>query len=301
MKKALAILIIIGGAFFITPIAYASPDLDAYVAGGHLIIDGCTEPTLSFRLEVNNIFFANGTTSGCVGVTPVASTTIYQDIESATFAGNMTAIFTIRLYRSGSQVNEYGQVVLPVSTTTFSGGVTFITNLLPGLVYGVATTSALNLQQGFLSGGLSTTTIASFCEGISDGTLGGTFSYGLCKVSSYVFVPSPESVNQFSSLASTTRGVLPFGYIYKILDAWSSLVASSTQNAPTYSMNFGGLGLGSTTALGNVLPDITAFSSTTVKQYFPPGTFDLLKFLAGLAIFAVLFADIFFTIRNLLK
>jgi len=87
--------------------------------------------------------------------------------------------------------------------------------------------------------------------------------------------------------------------IYSIKNTLDVLIASSTQNAPEYDYNLSNLGIGSTTPLGNILPNVTVLSSSTVTGYFPAGTFDLLKGLAGLAIILTLFADIFFTVKGL--
>lgn len=128
-----------------------------------------------------------------------------------------------------------------------------------------------------------------------------TGSFNASQCIDYLFRPSCSSLSVYSAIPNQLNGKFPFSYIAGIKNTWSSLVASTTANSPSYSFNLHDLNIGSTTSLGNVLPNQVVFSASTTKQYFPAGTFDILKTLAGLAIILGLFADIFFGVKNLIK
>jgi len=162
--------------------------------------------------------------------------------------------------------------------------------------YNIATTTLLN--SAFYNSQTASSTLASLNSRCSDTT--NIFSEGLCMAGVFLFVPSNDSLGQFSSLKDLISTKFPFSYVASITTTWTGLVASSTANSPTYTMNYGSLGIGSTTPLGNILPNFDALSASTTKSYFPAGTFDLLKSLAGIAIILTLLADIFFTSRNLI-
>jgi len=162
-----------------------------------------------------------------------------------------------------------------------------------GVVFATSTIPA------FFTDDTATSTLQSLEERCSDSS--NIFSEGLCMASVFLFIPSNESIGQFSTLTETLRDKFPFSYINSITDTWSGLTASSTANSPAYTFNLANTTIGSTTPMGVFLPNITVFSSSTVQQYFPAGTFDVLKTLAGIAIILTLMADIFFTSRNLIK
>jgi len=126
----------------------------------------------------------------------------------------------------------------------------------------------------------------------------GSFSFSDCM--GYLFEPSAATLSAYQTLPAQFSAKFPFSYIAGIQATWNSLAASTTANSPTYAYNFHDLGIGSTTSLGNILPNETVFSASTTKQYFPAGTFNLLKGLASIAIILGLFADIFFGVKGLI-
>lgn len=127
----------------------------------------------------------------------------------------------------------------------------------------------------------------------------GSFSLSDCV--GYLFLPQADSFGAYTALETQAASKFPFSYVASIATVWKSLVASTTANSPTLAYNFHDAGIGSTTALGNFLPNVTAFSASTTKQYFPAGTFDVLKGLASIALILGLFVDIFFTTRNMIR
>jgi len=159
-------------------------------------------------------------------------------------------------------------------------------------------TLSVATSTSYFSGQTASTTLQDLASRCSDSS--NIFSEGLCMAGVFLFVPDSDTLGQFSELDDTLSAKFPFSYVGSVVTTWQGLTASSTLNSPTYSYNLANLQLGSTTPMGNILPNITAFSSTTVQTYFPAGSFDLLKTLAGFAILLTLIADIFFTSRNLI-
>lgn len=138
---------------------------------------------------------------------------------------------------------------------------------------------------GFASSTVATTCDNSFAtsSGFLD-SVGSSISNGLCRVASFLFVPSPSSLRQFVSLASTSQQKIPFSYFYDIVNDFSSLSASSSVNVPTYTADLHGAGIGSTTPIGNILPSLEILSTTTINRYLPSGAHDALFLLARAAI-----------------
>lgn len=154
----------------------------------------------------------------------------------------------------------------------------------------------------------ATSTVIAFCDTNvpydNSSLIQATLTYipnGICRVGVFLTIPSQESLDAFPALASSTAGRFPFSYIKNVVSVWGSLTASTTANSPTFTYNLANLGLGSTTAMGNILPNATVFSSSTVQAYFPSGAFTALKALASIAIILVLIGHIYTRSRDLLK
>lgn len=127
----------------------------------------------------------------------------------------------------------------------------------------------------------------------------GSFSLSDCL--GYVLLPSQNWLANYTALPTQFGNTFPFSYMTSAQATWNTLVASSTENAPAYNFNFHNLGIGSTTAMGNILPNTQAFGASTTEAYFPPGTFNTLKALIAAIIWLSFIADAFFTVRNLIK
>jgi len=127
----------------------------------------------------------------------------------------------------------------------------------------------------------------------------GTFNLPDC--AGYLLHPTTNGFLPYQNVSETLSTRFPFSYFSSIANTWSSLVASTTQNAPEWKLPLHTLGIGSTTSIGNILPDITIFSTTTVQRYMPAGTLAVLKGLISLALILTLFADLFYSIKNLLR
>jgi len=156
----------------------------------------------------------------------------------------------------------------------------------------IGTSSAL----GLLDNQTATSTLDYIGEQCSQS--GNIFSYGICVAFSYLFLPSPQVLNEWGTLASTSAQHFPISWFYEVRDAFSGITASSsTMTEFEFSMH--DLGLGSTTAIGNVLPDATIFSTSTITHFMPAGVWVAIQALMAAALWLGLAADIWFTSRNL--
>jgi len=102
---------------------------------------------------------------------------------------------------------------------------------------------------------------------------GNIFSRGICRAFSYLFIPNPTVINQFQTIGPDLATRFPASWFYQVQTEIDSF-STTTVSAPTWSMNLHDIGIGSSTPMGNFLPNITFFSSTTITQYFPSGTWE---------------------------
>jgi len=126
-----------------------------------------------------------------------------------------------------------------------------------------------------LGGAFSTRTVNSYCDTalpldtstIVQATIT-FFPNGMCKVAVFLFIPSSDSLNNFSLLSSNLQGKIPFSYVYGLQSIFSGLTASSTANLTSLSIAFPDIG--STTPLGAILPaSLTVLSTSTIGTYLP--------------------------------
>lgn len=129
--------------------------------------------------------------------------------------------------------------------------------------------------------------------------LSGSFSLGSCAYA--IVVPNSNFTQSYTALITDASGKFPFSYLYSMTQTWNELSASTTLNSPDVVLNMHDLGIGSTTAFGNVLPNITVFSSSTVEHYAPTDVWSAMRALLAAVLWLGLFTNIFFTVRNLIK
>jgi len=284
MKKALLVfLFLLAGPF---SIAYAS-DLSIGIVAGQLSIDHGSVPspqlyrdvrlTGSYALYSYWTIANHGVDQIVTAVIPPDGTYIYRECTSDPGGGQPEPYPSPNCFQRGTFV-VYGGAISSAVTT----------NLLTPDIYssGVATTSVAQYCNGTLS-----TSTNIITQTASD------FSYGICVSFALLFVPNADVLAQYGNLASTTKSKFPV--LTQVQTEIATLTASSTANLPHLSLNMHDLGIGSTTAIGNILPNFDALSSTTVQSYMPAGTLDALKALAVAAIWLTFIADVFFTVRAL--
>jgi len=166
---------------------------------------------------------------------------------------------------SGRMLMTYGpQDALVVQPNwgliTYPPGVDF------GAVPWVATSTGL-----FTNASATVAAIAQECD-----DSGNLFSRAICYSFSYLFIPDPSVLNQFTILASTTAGKFPFTYVDGIGRLIDATHASSTKNMITLSINFASVDPATSTPFRSFLPNVILFSSTTMSTYLGQGTWDFI-------------------------
>lgn len=129
---------------------------------------------------------------------------------------------------------------------------------------------------------------------------GNVFSDALCSAGAYLFIPSPAVLNNFSLLPQQLGTRFPFSWIYGVQSAINGLTASSTTNFEPAILNLHDLGVGSTTPIGNILPNFDALSTSTIQKYMPVGTWDDIQLLISASLWLGLGLYLFYETRSLL-
>lgn len=333
--QAFGLLLALAGVFFIPSSAFAStllhsvctsefgqiwcpsstgyfvPSTNTTWLSGTIELTGTTTPPVPITIKIVEASVGTKCSSSIFGVFSG------KNILSFNLVGTGYASGTCDLQSGHSYylTNESG-VQNDYSAGSGIGVTLYDTSYNAGLVWNSAYTqlavitgsTTVSINGAFNAAGLATSTLQSFCDSqlpydnssLTQATL--TFiPNSLCKFGSFFLIPTTESINQFAQLASTTENRFPFSYIASVSNAVNALTASSTANSPEISLKLHDSGIGSTTALGNLLPNVIVFSSSTVQQYFPAGTFSTLKALAGIALLLTLIADIFFSTKKMMK
>lgn len=127
---------------------------------------------------------------------------------------------------------------------------------------------------------------------------GNAFSRALCLSLSYLFMPNPAVLDSWATLPDQTAAKFPFSVVAEVKEAFITDAASSSENLPALEMNLHALGVGSTTAMGNILPDFDFFSSSTILQYIPDPIWDAGQTLMAAAMWMAVAGDIYATVRR---
>lgn len=145
-----------------------------------------------------------------------------------------------------------------------------------------ATTTALtSLYQSGASSTLSL--IQTRCAGS-----GNLLSEAFCAAGSFLFIPDPNVLNGFASLASTTLpSKFPFNWFYAVTGAFNSLTASSSANMAVVSIGYSAIDPATSTIFGPILPDVTLLSSSTINKYMPAGMLNTLLLLEATALWVI--------------
>jgi len=192
-------------------------------------------------------------------------------------------------------VNSNAEMLVTVAD---SGGLTVSPNwggitYAPGVDFGplsfIASSTALYSDANASS---SLAAIASQCS-----ETGNIFGRAICWAGAYLFIPNPTVLNNYASLPTLMSTKFPFSWLVAVKTAITALSAGggTTQE---YTFNLHDLGLGSTTPLGNVLPNYTGFSSSTVFTYISPTIWAAGQALIAAALWLALGFDIYVTVRR---
>jgi len=146
--------------------------------------------------------------------------------------------------------------------------------------------------------GISTSTVQQYCNS-SYSTSTGLFSelangitYGFCTVTTFLFVPNQNDLQNFYNLASTSQSKIPFSYFYETYNMFNSLSASSSTNLPTFAVDLPVMG--TSTPLGQIVPSRIEFlSTTTIDRYYPSAIRTTFLTLGSYAIWVTAFVVIY--------
>jgi len=145
------------------------------------------------------------------------------------------------------------------------------------------------------STGLFLSGAQEFCNSAFGTTTAGVFGIGtdiangLCQAIGYLFVPTPASTQQYADLSRYTQTRIPFSYFYQLDTLYGNLIATTSPTFISVELPFSSLGIGSSTSLGNFLPDVDAFSTSTLSTYLSDPVRGSLRFLMSSAVW-LLFA-----------
>jgi len=121
---------------------------------------------------------------------------------------------------------------------------------------------------------------------------------GFCTAFTFIFVPNPNTLNAFFAIPQLAQQKFPFSWIYGIQDEIDTLQSTST-NMANYQYGLHDLGIGSTTPMGNVLPNFTVFSTTTIQTYISQGMWNAFMTLIAASLWLALVYDVFITAKRL--
>lgn len=187
--------------------------------------------------------------------------------------------FTYWVMNDDPQTSDPGLVYISDTTRTlFTGVITDGEGTEPGWI------------PGLTQSGIASSTLRQFCNtsfatttGFFD-SLTSSVTNGLCNVVVFLFVPNQTSLSQWRDLASTSQSKIPFSYYYDVRIILNGGHASSSVNFPEFGITGTNWGIGSTTPIGNLVPDFTYLSSTTISKYMPNGMYELMFLLMRSAI-----------------
>jgi hypothetical protein len=197
----------------------------------------------------------------------ILSATHYYKIdidETASYTGSAHIVGTINTPVYNPRITN-GQAILGTA-----GGLqawyydwvqTFALNVASDTI-AVATTSSLFSNQTATD---TLTQLAGQCS-----QTGNVFAEGICVGVSFLVLPSPSALNAFFAIPQNAAAKFPFSWIVGARTEFQSLAVSSTTAMVSLGFNLHDIGIGSTTPMGNILPDTEVFSKNTIETYISP-------------------------------
>jgi len=172
--------------------------------------------------------------------------------------------------------------------------------------------NTINFEELLISGALNATSGAAWALATSSGLFNlnsassscGTSSgfldvgYAMCAVGVYLFVPNSATFENFTNLSNAATERFPFSWVNQISETFESLSASSSSNFINLQINLHDLGIGTTSAMGNFLPNITILSTSTIYTYITPTQWSWFQSLIAIGIWLTFLTDVFYTARN---
>jgi len=124
------------------------------------------------------------------------------------------------------------------------------------------------------------------------------FGRALCSAFAFLFTPNQAVLDRWSALPTMAANKFPFSVVTDVRDAFIQDAATSTNGLPTTSIGFHDLNLGSTSPMGNLLPNFDVFSTTTLMQYMPEAVWDAGQTLMAAAFWMASAGHIYATVRR---
>lgn len=153
------------------------------------------------------------------------------------------------------------------------------------------------------SSGISISGAQAFCNDAyaSSTGIGATIGNGVCVGLGFLFIPTPESMQQFPNLAQTELPLhFPFSWFTSIQSTWQGASATSS-SFYNLTLNLKDATASSTnTSLPLILPNITLFSASTIEQYLSTSTRDRMKGFISMALWLGLATDVYFIALSIL-
>jgi len=120
----------------------------------------------------------------------------------------------------------------------------------------------------------TTLTASSTCSGIGSDSFG--FGHAICEGFAFLFIPNPNTLSQFSNLASTTEGTFPINWFMAFRNAAAGVGTPAASSSPTLSFSFSAVDCTTAGAvcadIHNWIPDFTYFSTTSLALYIGEST-----------------------------
>jgi len=141
----------------------------------------------------------------------------------------------------------------------------------------------------------ATTTLIQLERCVDSGNL---FSRAICLSFSYLFTPNPRVLDSWASVPTQLSAKFPFSWVSSVQTSLQTAAASSTGNMPLVAMNLHDLNIGSSSPMGNIMPNFVALSTTTVREYIPDTIWNAGQLLMQTTLWMALCFDIYATVRR---
>jgi len=116
----------------------------------------------------------------------------------------------------------------------------------------------------------------------------------------YLLIPGQNMFSPYAALRDTLATKFPFSYFFSMADTWQALTATGG-TLGAVSFDYADSGIGSTTPMGNILPNVEVFSQATITTYLPDEILDVFKLLMSAVLWLGLFGYIFRDVRQVLS
>jgi len=164
--------------------------------------------------------------------------------------------FTYYVMNDDAQTSDPGLVYIGDNTQTlFYGFINSGDGTDPGWIPGLSQVGvASSTLRQFCNDSFATTT--GFWDSLTSG-----FSNALCNVTTFLFVPSQNSLNNLQTQLESLSAKAPISWAVEVRDVYAGYIATSTDEFPALSLELG-------TSTGGILPSsIELLSEDKVEQF----------------------------------